>query len=592
MVDNVGTQCRKSILIKIIQQIKMKKLFPILGVVALVLGMVAFIAPMAKAADPAGSMTSTALTVDLGQLKAINEIVITDAGGEITDATDIKIRIPEGVNAIWDTADTTIVADVTGATGVVSTTVTYESAKIVVLDVTTSFTDGDFVTISGLSMIGQTATSVATALDWSVDGATYLAGDATTQVTVADGAEDTLTDVDLSPVDPITGATTTYTIIFTIPATGVLPADGKIVVDFPAGFDTTGVTTATSGAMDGGFTIADIDGTGFTVTRDGTGTNELAGATSIVVPNIINGAAAAHTVNVAITTAGDAALANANDVDDVTILAAPAAIDDLTCQASGQAGAVWLRWTVPAGASISYTAKHALAAITNDGEFNAGTTITQSWSIGTVGTAAQQLVTGLNPNTQYYFSMKSTGFGPTTSAISAPTSTNCVAPASAPAALDTTAPNTQITTPAGGSTVQAGQALKITGTAIDAGGSSVQKIEVSLDGGSTWNNATVTDDDGTNVIWEYTWANAQAGTVVIQARATDWTNNIETSPAEITVTVSSTVSAPTTPTTPTTPATPTTTEQLQTQLQTLRVQLLNLLVQLVVQLQAQLAAIQ
>lgn len=570
----------------------MKKIFPVLSIIALVLGMVAFIAPMAKAAEPAGTMAGDALTVDIGQLKAINALTITDAGGEITALNDIKIKIPAGVNAVWDQSDTTAVIDVSGATtGTVSATVAYDSATVVTLDVTDDFTAGDVVVVSGLSVIGHTAASGAASLVFAIDGAVYDTDGSTANVTVANGAEDTLTSVDISALDPVAGSTTNYTIVFTVPATGVIPPDGKIVVDFPAGFDTTGVTTVISATMTGALTIADIDGTGFTVTRDGTGTNALAGIHSIQLPNIVNGAAGTHSVTVSTTTATDAALASGTDAAHI-IIAAPVAINDLTCEASGQAGAIWLRWTTPAGASISYTVKHALAAMTSDGEFNAGTTFSQSWSVGTVGSATQQLVTGLNPNTRYYFSVKSTGFGPTTSAISTPHATTCIAPAGAAALLDTTAPNTQITSPAGGSTVHAGQALKITGTALDSGGSSVQKIEVSLDGGSTWNNATVTGDDGVNVIWEYIWANAQAGTVNIKARAIDWTNNVESTPADITITVSSDASAATTSTTTTTTETTTTSTvaQLQTQLQTLRVQLLSLLMQLVAKLQAQLSA--
>jgi len=225
--------------------------------------------------------------------------------------------------------------------------------------------------------------------------------------------------------------------------------------------------------------------------------------------------------------------------------------------------------------------------MTNDGEFNAGTTVTQSWAIGTKAAAKQELITGLNPNTRYYFAIKSGGFGPTTSAISTPAATTCLAPASAPVSADTTAPNTQITTPAAGSTVQAGQALKITGTALDTGGSSVQKVEVSLDGGITWNAADVTSIDESNVIWEYTWANAQAGKVNIKARATDWTNNTEDTPANITVTVSSVVSS--TPAAPAATA-PANLTGVQAQIYALQVQLVNLLMQLVAQLQAQLSA--
>jgi hypothetical protein len=569
----------------------MKKIFSILSISAMVLGMVGFIAPVAKAAEPAGTMTADALTVDVGQLKAINALTITDAGGEITALNDIKIQIPAGVNAVWDQTDTTAVIDVDGATtGTVSTTVSYDSAMVVTLDVTDDFTAGDVVVVSGLSLIGHSAASVADTLVFAIDGAVYDTDGSVANVTVADGAEDTLTAATVDPYDPVKSSTSNYIINFTIPATGVIPPDGKITLTFPAGFDITAADISNSSGIDGTFVAADAAQV-LTITRQNDGTNATAGAKVLNLTGIVNHATAADTYTVTIdtTTADDELLATVT-TDAFEILDAPVAISDLTCESSGQAGAIWLRWTTPVGASISYTVKHALAAITNDVEFDAGTTFTQSWAVGTSGSSVQQLVTGLNPNTRYYFSVKSTGFGDTLSAISAPTSTSCIAPAGAPSALDTTAPNTQITYPAGGSTVQAGQALVIKGTAIDSGGSSVQKIEVSLDGGTTWNDATVTDDDGTNVIWEYTWANAQAGSQTIKARATDWTSNIEDTPAEITVTISSSATTPAESGETTTPATGTTAEQLQAQLQTLRVQLLNLLQQLLVKLQTQLLA--
>ncbi len=568
----------------------MKKLFPILGIVALMLGMVALIAPMAKAAAPQGSMTSTALTVDIGQLKAINTITITDhTTAEITAANDIKIQIPAGVNAVWDVSDTTATIGGTAAAKV-STTVSYADSTTLVLNVTENFADSEDVTIAGLSLIGHTGASVAAELEWAIDGVTFRAGDATTQVTVADGAEDTLTSATVVPYDPVKSATSNYTVNFTVPATGVIPKNGKITLTFPAGFDITGAAISSATGIDGTFTATDA-GQVLTIARQNDGTNATAGAKVLSLTGVVNHATAAdtYTVAVATTTTDDEALASATS-STFEILDAPAAIDNLTCEPSGQAGAIWLRWTVPAGASTTYTAKRALAAMTNDGEFNAGTTITQSWAIGTKATAKQELVTGLNPNTRYYFAVKSGGVGPTTSAISTPAATTCLAPASAPVSADTTVPNTQITTPAAGSTVQAGQALKITGTALDTGGSSVQKVEVSLDGGINWNIADVTSIDESNVIWEYTWANAQAGTVNIKARATDWTDNVEDTPADITVTVSTTATS--TPTTPTTPGEQATVAELQTQLQNLRVQLLNLLMQLVAQLQAQLSALQ
>ena len=62
-----------------------------------------------NAAAPTGSFTGTAITVNIGELKAINALTVTDnsATAEITAASDIRIRIPTEVDAEWDISDTT-----------------------------------------------------------------------------------------------------------------------------------------------------------------------------------------------------------------------------------------------------------------------------------------------------------------------------------------------------------------------------------------------------------------------------------------------------------------------------------------------------
>lgn len=90
---------------------------------------------------------------------AISAITITDNTGAITAANDIRIRIPSTFNMAWDTTDTT--ATIGGAAASkVSTTVTYEgSNKILVLNVTSDFTAGDSITVSGLSFASFSAVS-------------------------------------------------------------------------------------------------------------------------------------------------------------------------------------------------------------------------------------------------------------------------------------------------------------------------------------------------------------------------------------------------------------------------------------------------
>src|SRR6516162_2607039 len=100
----------------------------------------------------------------------------------------------------------------------------------------------------------------------------------------------------------------------------------------------------------------------------------------------------------------------------------------------------------------------------------------------------------------------------------------------AQASSDHTPPTAVITSPSGGSNVIQGQTVTITGTASDVGGR-VAGIEVSTDGGATWHPAAGTTN------WSYTWTPAGPGTDVIEARATDDSVNLQSSPATVSVNV-------------------------------------------------------
>jgi parallel beta-helix repeat protein len=99
-------------------------------------------------------------------------------------------------------------------------------------------------------------------------------------------------------------------------------------------------------------------------------------------------------------------------------------------------------------------------------------------------------------------------------------------------AQDVTPPTSAITSPAPGATVSTGTAVSITGTASDAGGGTVARVEVSVDGGATFSAATGT------TAWSFTWmTHATPGQVKIRSRAVDNSGNMQNPPAEITVTV-------------------------------------------------------
>jgi Domain of unknown function (DUF4082)/Bacterial Ig-like domain/Bacterial Ig domain len=96
---------------------------------------------------------------------------------------------------------------------------------------------------------------------------------------------------------------------------------------------------------------------------------------------------------------------------------------------------------------------------------------------------------------------------------------------------DTLPPVSTITSPTAGANVVSGTTVNITGTASDAGGGSVAGVNVSVDGGATWNVAT-----GTNA-WSYNWTTTSPGPATIKSRAVDDRGNQQNPPAEITATV-------------------------------------------------------
>jgi hypothetical protein len=110
---------------------------------------------------------------------------------------------------------------------------------------------------------------------------------------------------------------------------------------------------------------------------------------------------------------------------------------------------------------------------------------------------------------------------------------------------DVSSPTSTITFPTEGATIFTGITVTITGTASDAGGGTVARVEVSVDGGATWNLAT-----GTNT-WSYDWRPALTSHATIKSRAVDNSGNVQNPPAEITVTVqdatppTSTITSPT-----------------------------------------------
>ncbi|MBI4033921.1 MAG: hypothetical protein HY378_00015 [Candidatus Brennerbacteria bacterium] len=125
----------------------------------------------------------------------ISNVTVTSGGGSpggrITATNNLRLRIPDSFPAVFDSSITSITCAGGDACAKISTTgVTYESStKIAVIDVTTSFSSGENVVISGLKFGNFSSVKASTTVHRArVDGAADATDDATdTQVKTVKG---------------------------------------------------------------------------------------------------------------------------------------------------------------------------------------------------------------------------------------------------------------------------------------------------------------------------------------------------------------------------------------------------------------------
>ncbi len=102
---------------------------------------------------------------------------------------------------------------------------------------------------------------------------------------------------------------------------------------------------------------------------------------------------------------------------------------------------------------------------------------------------------------------------------------------SASASTDTLAPTSIISSPAPGSSFASGATITVTGTASDSGGGIVAGVEVSLNNGATWAQATGTTS------WTFTGTVSGSGSVTIKSRGYDDSGNTEIPSTGVTINV-------------------------------------------------------
>jgi hypothetical protein len=197
--------------------------------------------------------------------------------------------------------------------------------------------------------------------------------------------------------------------------------------------------------------------------------------------------------------------------------AVPTAISDLKCTYAESSGAVWLTWTPPSDIA-TYQVRRAQSGL-DESNFSIAIPVNQLWP----GTASRGLAENLTQNTTWFFAIKSVNATSEVSAIS--NNAWCFVPSFA--ARVWVKPVSQITDPMPGTVLSAGANYTIRGVSTADKGTSIQKIEISLDGGMTWREAVGKISDAERLTFEYVWTNMTAGTYNIKVRATDWMNNVE-----------------------------------------------------------------
>ena len=129
-----------------------------------------------------------------------------------------------------------------------------------------------------------------------------------------------LSNANVAPASLVAGASGNVNVTFTM--ANPLPANGKVVITFPSGFDvSTNEISATSSDVDGTFYEATVAGQVLTFERENDGTAEPAGAITITLTNVTNPSVsgATGTFTITTTTAAGAVIDTLASVPLVTI---------------------------------------------------------------------------------------------------------------------------------------------------------------------------------------------------------------------------------------------------------------------------------
>ncbi|MBI2634402.1 S-layer homology domain-containing protein [Candidatus Peregrinibacteria bacterium] len=287
----------------------------------------------AFAIAPTGTMSMTSQSIATSSSgTANNTITVTAANTEILAANDLHIKIPDAVNAHWDTTDTSATYVFSGAGAANATVVLSNSNKTITIDITTNLDATSNIQVSGLKFQGDAASASGT-LQWAVDNATV--GSATFNSVASSAALTvTATDADATLVLADTNAGDFGIATLELNLSVALANTDTITFTAPAELDVSGLTAATNltGTLEGGSGITCNDsGQIVTCTIDGASA-AAANDLTIIFPASAVGISGASvgTTDITDLAVNDTSLSGADINSDATVAVTDIIVGDLT----------------------------------------------------------------------------------------------------------------------------------------------------------------------------------------------------------------------------------------------------------------------
>jgi hypothetical protein len=350
-----------------------------------------------------------------------------------------------------------------------------------------------------------------------------------------------LTSTNVEPASLVAGSTNVVTISFT--TTTTIPADGRVLVTFPSGYNVSSASGATCSTMDGTFTTS-VGGQTVTITRQNDGTGQTAAAETCTVSGIINPSAAGSTGVYALTTTDSVPTPLDTDVavtaDTITAAALTSTNVQPATLRTGSSNTVTVSFTIvnalesdgkvkvnfPSGFNV--TAASNGTCSTMDGSFATNVssqmvTITRSGGSSEPAGAQTCTISGVvNPT-----AVGAAG----TYAITTTTSANAVHDSDAAVSSDNFTNSSSrsetvaltysidVSSPEEGDVYAPGDSVNVAWTSGGTGSMSYVNISYSEDGGSTWVSIDTNQHNNQEYLW--TIPAVSSDEVVVKVEGTD-----------------------------------------------------------------------